>query len=331
MKLITVLLCFLLCLLCLVSCNQSTDSNATDTAQAATQDITLEETGAATVNDIIIDGAFLENISALQYGSSESSGLPTDHKNNFSYNKHDYKDESVNQTLKVNMRGTEYELTYQESSAGPFYRDTIHKYSDGKREQWFDEDMGKCVYYYNPYRPDDVDACSKENQMKIAYAFLESQVTNPEQYQITREEYFSDTNVLYIDFTRMNNGIETCDRVKLRVNKEGVITQFKLEHVNDMCNVQPIPEEVIQNAYAALENEVQSIYRRLAEQEDYEMTYKAEIDRLVRLDDGSLAFDCHVNVKVTVPDGEVLVDGAWFIIPITEETTVQIEYDTSCG
>ena len=293
----------------------------TDTDMITNQEITSDVQEETTVQDqIITDGAFLEYFSALQYGSAEASGLPSDHKNNFSYNEHDYQDESVNRTLKVNMRGTEYELTYEESSDGPLYYDTIHKYSDGVREQWFDENMEKCVYYYNPYRPGDVDACSKEKQMEIAYAFLESQVTNPEQYQITREDYISDTNGLYIHFTRMNNGIATCDRVILRINKEGVITLFKLEHINEMSNVQPLPEEIIQSANIALENEVQSIYRQLAEQQDYEMTYKAEIEKLVRLDDGRLAFDCHVEAKVTTPDGEILTEGAWFIIPITEPT-----------
>ncbi|MBQ1232541.1 MAG: hypothetical protein IIX86_03320 [Clostridia bacterium] len=279
---------------------------------------TLEETTTPTPNIAI--GAYLKTFSALQYGSSEASGLETDHKNNYSFYKRDYPDEFVIQSLKVNMQGSERELTYEKSSEGPLYRDTVHKYSDGVREQWFDEDMKNCVYYYNPYRPDDVDDCSKEQQMEIAYAFLESQVVNPEQYQITREEYISDTKGLYIDFTRMNNGIATCDKVTLRVNREGVITLFKLEHINEMSNVQPIPDEIIQRAYVTLDNEVQSIYRLLAEQQDYEMTYEAEIDRLVRLDDGRLALDCHVSVKVTPKEGETLSEGAWFIIPITEPT-----------
>ena len=48
---------------------------------------TLEETTPPTSNIAI--GAFLKTFSALQYGASEASGLPSDHKNNFSYNEHD--------------------------------------------------------------------------------------------------------------------------------------------------------------------------------------------------------------------------------------------------
>ena len=278
---------------------------------------TLEETTTPTPNIAI--GAFLKTFSALQYGASEASGLPSDHKNNFSYNEHDYQDESVNLTLKVNMQGTEYELTYEESSDGPLYHDTIHKYSDGVREQWINGDTGECISFYNPCKYDDkIEILPNDKQKEIALAFLKEKVANSEEFQVTRENHTS--GILIIWFARMNNGIETYEKVSVWVDQTGYICRYKLEHIDEMSNVQPLPEEIIQSANIALENEVQSIYRQLAEQEDYEMTYKAEIEKLVRLDDGRLAFDCHVEVKVTTPDGEILTEGAWFIIPITEPT-----------
>ena len=325
MKKIFIIFITLSLIVCFVSCAkeqgpgmiQTTDQSQTETEIIENTDITTEEA------EVIVDGAFLENFSALQYGSSEASGLPSDHKNNFSYNEHDYQDESVNRTLQVNMQGTEYELTYEESSDGPLYHDTIHKYSDGVREQWINGDTGECISFYNPCKYDDkIEILPNDKQKEIALAFLKEKVANSEEFQVTREKHTS--GILIIWFARMNNGIETYEKVSVWVDQTGYICCYKLEHIDEMSNVQPLPEEIIQSANIVLENEVQSIYRQLAEQQDYEMTYKAEIDRLVRLDDGRLAFDCHVEVKVTTPDGEILTEGAWFIIPITEPT-VQAE------
>ncbi|MBQ5793518.1 MAG: hypothetical protein IIW17_05835, partial [Clostridia bacterium] len=225
----------------------------------------------------------------------------------------------VIRTLKVNMQGTEYELTYEESSDGPLYHDTIHKYSDGVREQWINGDTGECISFYNPCKYDDkIEILPNDKQKEIALAFLKEKVANSEEFQVTRENHTS--GILIIWFARMNNGIETYEKVSVWVDQTGYICRYKLEHIDEMSNVQPLPEEIIQSANIALENEVQSIYRQLAEQEDYEMTYKAEIEKLVRLDDGRLAFDCHVEVKITPQEGDVLTEGAWFIIPITEPT-----------
>ena len=321
MKKILILFITLSLFVCFVSCEkeqgpgmiQTTDQSQTETEIIENTDITTEEA------EVIVDGAFLENFSAWQYGASEASGLPTDHKNNFSYNEHDYQDESVIRTLKVNMQGTEYELTYEESSDGPLYHDTIHKYSDGVREQWINGDTGECISFYNPCKYDDkIEILPNDKQKEIALAFLKEKVANSEEFQVTRENHTS--GILIIWFARMNNGIETYEKVSVWVDQTGYICRYKLEHIDEMSNVQPLPEEIIQSANIALENEVQSIYRQLAEQEDYEMTYKAEIEKLVRLDDGRLAFDCHVEVKITPREGDVLTEGAWFIIPITEPT-----------
>ena len=279
---------------------------------------TLEETMTPTPNIAI--GAFLETLSAWQYGASESSGLPTDHKNNFSYSEYDFQDKSVAGTITINVDGTECELIYQKSSKGPLYRDTVHKYSDGTVEQWFSADSGKCIFFSDLRikEYDDTKIVSLEKQQELAYEFLENQVINPEQFQIVREENIS--GILIVWFVRTNNSVETYERVFVWVDQTGEVCRYKLEHVNEMSNVQPIPDEIIQRAYVTLDNEVQSIYRLLVEQQDYEMTYEAEIDRLVRLDDGRLALDCHVSVKVTPKEGETLSEGAWFIIPITEPT-----------
>ena len=67
-----------------------------------------------------------------------------------------------------------------------------------------------------------------------------------------------------------------------------------------------------------LEERAEYIYGNL--NEGFTYTYKTAIDRLVRLDDGSLALNGHVNADITDPDGNTISDGAWFIIPITEPT-----------
>lgn len=322
-KIYIIVLAILVLMTCLTSCDKeqgTTTTQTTDTERVEISDTNRTEEELVTQDEEIVDGAFVENFSALQYGASEASGLPTDHKNNFSYSEYDFQEEDVPFTVEITDEGTTYELTYTESSEGPLYQDTVHKYSNGTIEQWFSADSGTCVFYNKSYRPSDEGICSKEEQINIAYEFLKGQVKNPEQYVITRETYISSTGGLYIDYTRFVDGIATYDQVKIRVDKIGDITLYKLEHVNEMSNVQSIPDEIVQNAYAALENEVQSIYRQLAEQDNYEMTYQTEIDRLIRLDDGRLAFDCHVEVKINPQEGDVLTEGAWFIIPITEPT-----------
>ena len=67
-----------------------------------------------------------------------------------------------------------------------------------------------------------------------------------------------------------------------------------------------------------LEERAEYIYGNL--NEGFTYTYKTAIDRLVRLDDGSLALECSIGAIITHPNGDQIGDGAWFIIPITEPT-----------
>ena len=79
---------------------------------------TLEETTTPTPNIAI--GAFLENLNALQYGSSESVGLSVNHRQEISLTSREYKDSSVAQMVTITISDQTYELQYQNKENG-FY------------------------------------------------------------------------------------------------------------------------------------------------------------------------------------------------------------------
>ena len=286
--------------------------------EAETLEETLAETTTPTPNIAI--GAFLENLNALQYGSSESVGLSVNHRQEISLTSREYKDSSVAQMVTITISDQTYELQYQNSESGPHYNDTIHKYEAGSIEQWFNAETGKCVYFMMPAtKPEnEEDACTKEEQLKIAKEFLNSQVDDPENYQITKEEWTT-SGVLFVYFNRKVSDIITSDNVRVSIDRTGTIRAYRMDHVGEMRDVQQIPDELLQKVYNELDNEAKRIYGCLEDQ-GYTWTNENSIEGLSRLDDGSLALKCYVSATITAPDGMILSDGAWFIIPITEPT-----------
>ena len=286
--------------------------------EAETLEETLEETTTPTPNIAI--GAFLENLNALQYGSSESVGLSVNHRQEISLTSREYTDSSVAQMVTITISDQTYELLYQNSESGPHYNDAIHKYEAGSIKQWFNAETGKCVFFMMPAtKPEnEEDACTKEEQLEIAKEFLNSQVDDPENYQITKEEWTT-SGVLFVYFNRKVSDIITSDNVRVSIDRAGIIRAYRMDHVGELRDVQHIPDELLQKVYNELDNEAKRIYGCLEDQ-GYTWTNENSIEGLSRLDDGSLALKCYVSATITAPDGMILSDGAWFIIPITEPT-----------
>lgn len=307
------LLHYFLCIVCVVLCIVSCDKNS----DLGTEQNNQEETTAR--DEMIFDGEYLSSINPLQYGSAETSGVFANHRNDLSYNDSDFQAADAVEKIILEIVGDESVLKYEGSTTGPLYRDTVHKYSNGTIDQWFNADTGTCVYFSDLRVKEygDTELISGEKQKEVAYDFLDSQVVNPEQFQIVQEQYIS--GIFTVTFSRMNNGLETCERVSLWVDQGGSVCLYKMEHIDEMSNVQPIPDEIIEKVRKSLDIEAKSIYGAL-ESQGYTWTYEKSIDRLVRLDDGSLALECCIDATIVYPNGEAVGDGAWFIIPITEPT-----------
>lgn len=317
----------LLCLTSFISCKQSTASNNMLDNEIldsfSEESLSGEDSAPSLSTDRVSIGAFLDDIKAFQYGMAESNGVSVNHHINYSYEDIEYQEDALTKITAV-ISEIEYELLYDQTVDGPLYHDTIRKYKGNSVTQWFDVRTGACVYHFSPSKTveNEEDRCTLEKQLEIARAFLNNQVSDPENYRVTKQER-TPTGVLYVYFTRMVGEISTCDQVIVKVDQSGSIPLYRLSNVGEMRNVQPIPNEIIEKVNQSLENGAQSIYRVL-EGQGCNWSHEKRIDRLVRLDDGSLALECYVGVKITYPNGDVVGDGAWFIIPITEPT-VQTE------
>ena len=321
MKKCGLLLALFICFLCFCSCKVNhTDSldSTTHTKENSDESIVGQSTESVTPDEeVLSNGDFLNELVALQYGKSESDGLHVNHHVNYSYTESEYQDDVLMKITAV-VSDVEYELKYENTVDGPLHRDTVHKYKSSYVTQWFDASTGICVYYSVPSKnvENENDRCTLEKQMEIARAFLNDQVTDPENYQITNQNRTS-SGILYVYFTRMVGELSTCDQVIVKVDQSGAISLYRLVNVGEMKDVQPIPESVLRQVDGALDDEANRIYNVLEEQ-GYTWSYEKRVDRLVRLDNGSLAIECYVDATITKPDGTTVGDGAWFIIPITE-------------
>ena len=260
-------------------------------------------------------GEFLEKIVTKQYSSSDSASISVGHRVEISWERA-YIDESVDPSMKVSVSGIEYDLEYQSSFSGALYQDTVHVYSTHGMIQHINADTNKCVVCTYPKTDNNDRICSEDELKEIANDFVIQAVEDPESYLITYYKYESGS--LFVYYTRMAGDIETYDQIRLSIRENGDIRLYNMAHTGNLKGVQPIPSSVIEKAHVELERRGNDIYGLLGD--GYSYTLSTEIDRLVRLDDGSLALDCHVDADITTPDGTKLSDGAWFIIPITEPT-----------
>lgn len=322
-KVVIIALVPLLCLICFLSCKQNPATNnilENETwDNVSEENLSKEDTVPPSSVDQVLIGAYLDDIEAWQYGKAESNGVSVNHHLDYSYKDTEYQEDALTKITAV-VSEIEYELLYDHTVDGPLYHDTIRKYKSSGVTQWFDVNTGTCVYQSSPSKTveNEEDRCTLEKQMEIAREFLKDQVSDPENYQVTSQER-TPTGVLYVYFTRMVGELSTCDQVIIKVDQSGSIPLYRLTNVGEMNNVQPVPNEIIANVNRSLDSEAKSIYSVLEEQ-GYTWSYEKRIDRLVRLDDGSLALECYVDATITYPNGEVLGDGAWFIVPITEPT-----------
>ena len=322
MKSIKIMLLLILLSSIITACNKvsepNNDSLVTTNIDFSSEIITEQLTMPA--EEMNINGRFLEQLNAFQYGQAESSEISVNHKQEISLTTNEYQDASVDSVTEITIFGQTHKLEYQCSESGPYYNDAIHKYEGDSIKQWFDAETGKCVFFMMPATKaeNEEDICTQEEQLKIAREFLNDQVDDPENYQITREEWTT-SGVLFIYFNRMVSDIITSDNVRVSVDQTGTIRAFRIDHIGEMRDVQPIPEELLQQVQSELDNKAKNIYGCL-ENQGYVWTSENSIEGLSRLDDGRLALKCFVSAKITAPDGTIIDDGAWFIIPITEPT-----------
>ncbi|MBQ2805833.1 MAG: hypothetical protein IJF08_02160 [Clostridia bacterium] len=281
----------------------------------------VSDNDADNTEDMIVDGAFLKKLNGLQYDSSESS-LDPNHSEDISLNTKNYQDDRAEKIVKYTANDIEYEYVYAYSTDGWLYNDGKHWYDgvyNGKpSELVIDAKTGKCIEFsfFPHYSENGEVSYTEEQRYEIAYDFLSKHVEDPQNYKWDPE---IGVGISFFWFYRYIGELKTCDHMVIAVDDAGTVFSYSHNNLGDMKNVKPIPEEFMKSVYRVLEEEANSIYREL-EEEGCTWTYEAEIDQLVRLEDGSLALDCSVQAKITTKDGNTVSDGAWFIIPITEPT-----------
>lgn len=309
------------CIIVLTSCQNNAHVGIEPVSGESTQESESQRDEGTTDshnNEILLPkyGDYLESVVAKQYSSADSASISVGHRVELSLSEDVYYDESVDSSIKFSVADVEYDLDYQGTTSGAFYQDTVHVYSNRKLTQHINVDTGKCTMCIFP-KTDNSDTICSENELKeIANKFLIANVEDPESYLITYYKYIEGS--LYVYYTRMVGDIETYDQIRVGIRENGDVRLYRMDHVGELKNVQPIPDQLIEKVHSELIRRGNDIYGLLGD--GYSYTLSTEIDRLVRLDDGSLALDCHVDADITAPDGTKLSDGAWFIIPITEPT-----------
>ena len=271
-------------------------------------------------SDTIPTGAYLDNLTSLQYDSSESP-VSVSHRKEIDVSTHRYNDPEAASTITLDIDGVSYNLQYAETERGAYYNDEISKYT-------VQTDLGECYAKINSVTGECVEwfgirenleegqtPLTHEQQYEIAYQFLTEHVDNANEY---RNVFQNGENLWFVYFARYVGEIETYERVEVIVDPTGNIMSYKLEHIGHMNGIDPVPASIVEMAHTELERRGHDIYGVLGD--GYTYTLETVIDCLVRLDDGALALKGHVNAKIASDDGADYSDGAWFIIPITEPT-----------
>lgn len=272
-------------------------------------------------DDVISNGAYLESLTSLQYGRSESGSIQAGHRTELNMDTQRFQSADAESTLSMEINGVTYDLDYSITERSPYYQDELYKYTANTEQGTvfakIDVATGKCVDWTGVIRQleEGQTALTHEQQYEIAYKFLQTHVDCPEEY---RTVFQNGENLWFVYFARYVGDLETYERVEVVVDQTGNIMSYSLEHVGHMNGVGTVPTSIIEMAHEELEHRGHDIYGNLGE--GYEYALETVIDCLVRLDDGRLALNGHVNADITDPDGNTISDGAWFIIPITEPT-----------
>lgn len=264
---------------------------------------------------------YLQEVNALQYGNAESS-LNANHRQDLVLTNKRYQDENVSKSITYSIENTACDFSYIESYDSWQYYVDYHiyegKYNGHIAELMIDSITGECISFLRfPATDDNPDtACSLEQKFDVAYAFLLDNVDDPQNYTWIPDKSISPN---YFYFVRLVGEIETNDYLKVAVDDAGGVYSYFKSNLGEMKNIGIIPKDVLQKVYEELQNECQGIYRVL-EEDECVWENQIGITQLVKLEDGSLALDCWIDVSVTYDNGINVSDGAWFIIPITEPT-----------
>lgn len=315
------ILCFMI-LVIIFSLAACQEPNVSDHSQYEEGSLDMEvvsDSDADNMEDILVDGAFLKSLNGLQYDSSESS-FNTNHANDISLNTRRYQDDRAEKIITYTVNGVECEYVYESSTDGWLYNDGKHEYKgiyNGKQtELVIDAKTGNCIQFsiFPHYSEEGEATYTEEQRYEIAYDFLSEHVEDPQNYKWDPD---MGVGIRYFWFYRYIGELKTCDHMVIAVDDAGNVFSYSKNNLGDMKYVKPISDEIIQSVHKVLEEEATSIYRSL-ENDGCTWSYEAEIDQLVRLENGSLALDCSVQARITTQDGNTVGEGAWFIIPITE-------------
>jgi hypothetical protein len=136
-------------------------------------------------------------------------------------------------------------------------------------------------------------------------------VDDPENYTFTEDHYFGNKQMGYwFVFTRVIDGIKTCDDIKIFISSYGEIYAYHALMLGTMKNVD-ISSLNFAELESAVEKKLKTIYSKYPD-----MTYTSDNVVLTRLADGSFAFEYDTTVSVTNEDGAECSEYCYFVIKI---------------
>lgn len=212
-----------------------------------------------------------------------------------------------NKEKEINYRGSNYQVTYEETVQDAYYNQKVELYA--KRDglncvefgvntktgrldsySWYDE-----TYLNNP----NLEKKSREECLGVAREYLALYIDDPEQYELTGEKYV-ETPEYEADyefcFVRMIDGVRTADLARIRVTVHGIVTYHGFVCLGEMKGAQLPDEEKMIAIQEDIKKKLDGIYEMVKEK--YDVSYELDKMEFVRLQDGRYALDFHYTVNV---------------------------------
>jgi hypothetical protein len=222
-------------------------------------------------------------------------------------------DAKVDDSIIFGFNGRSFAGAYVKSRLGAYYNSDVDMYRWRRTQFFINRETGKCTYFSQglPKMESD-EVLTRDECFEIVLEHFNSYgyVDDPENYTFTEDHYFGNKQMGYwFVFTRVIDGIKTCDDIKIFISSYGEIYAYHALMLGTMKNVD-ISSLNFAELESAVEKKLKTIYSKYPD-----MTYISDVV-LTRLADGSFAFEYDTTVSVTNEDGAECSEYCYFVIKI---------------
>lgn len=264
----------------------------------------------STKEDIETDNS--ERFKVLEVGDYDYvSGA--EHSCEISYNTEFYKKTDIEQNKKIGFNGIDYQMEYIETRETYLYNGNADFYinkegntiiqigtncSTGNVEwySWYDLDH---------YKSSDKEKLTKSKCREIATEYVK-QFLDISEYELTSESDLPSKEDGYVSylfiFTRIIEGIETCDSAFIRITEYGDISLLNFVSLGSMKDAKLPSESDMKTIEENVEKKLQDIYDNVSDK--YSISYEIPKPTFIRMHDGRYAFEYSVGVELTLKEGD---------------------------